>query len=549
MENPARLLDYWFTVKDPMRKFALCLLLAIAAGCNSTDKPVAIPAPTVPEMTPPPGKNADPASFGGRVFYEMWIRSFQDSDGDGIGDFKGAEQRLDELADMGIGGIWLMPTFPSPLADSGYDVADYKAVHPDYGTLDDLDRFVKAAHDRNILVYLDMVFNHTSDQHAWFQSALTGASSPYFNYFVWAPSPLTKCTDVIPGPFGSERWQEVDSLGLMYFHQFYPRQPDLNFENPAVQTELLNVLTYWMGRGIDGFRFDVPDRYFEEGDECTHNPKTLEFHARLRETISGLGTLDRGFVGEIWGIHDEVKPFFGPRGNPMIFAFELLFSFYSSIAVGSSPGALAVQVEEMLRDLPAESRWGIVIGNHDVPRFAEVAVGDVRKLRLAAAVQLTLPGVPFLWMGDELGLRMGKQVNIDWRDGARTPYPWAKDEPGFGFTTAKTSHLAFAPGSDVQAYDQQRADGASLLNYYRRLIAVRNAEPGLHSTAYQEIYRDDAVWVYRRGTGADAVIVAVNFSAHPAAYALSSESRTDLLTEEAVVGEFALAPGQTRILK
>lgn len=531
-----------------MRKLALCLLLAGLAGCSSTET-AAPAAATIPEMTPPPGRNADPASYGGRVFYELWVRSVQDSDGDGIGDFKGLESRLDELADLGIGGIWLMPTFPSPLADSGYDVADYYAVHPDYGTLEDLDRFVAAAHKRNILVYLDMVFNHTSDQHAWFKSALTGPTSPYFDYFVWGPEPLTKCTDVASGPFGRERWQKVDALDLYYFHQFYPRQPDLNYRSAALRAEMLGVLDYWMKRGIDGFRFDVPDRFFESGDQCAHNPETLAFHAELRETISGTGTLKRGFVGEIWGLHHEVKPFFGPQGNPMIFSFELLFSLYGGIGAGSSPGPIAVQVEEMLKDLPAESRWGLIVGNHDTPRFAEVAAGDPRKLRLAAAVQLTLPGVPFLWMGDELGLRMGKQYNIDWRDGARTPYPWAKDEPGLGFTTAINPHLAFAPGSESQTYDVQRADPGSLLNYYRRLIAVRNAEPGLQSTVYTEIARDGGLWVYRRGTGADEVIVALNFSSNSTKWSLPGAARLDLMTGETVSGEVTLAGGQTRILK
>lgn len=532
-----------------MRTLALSLALAVLTACSATDTTPRQAPRDIPAMTAPPGKNADPASFGERVFYELWVRSVQDSDGDGIGDFKGLESRLDELADLGIGGIWLMPTFPSPLADSGYDVADYYAVHPDYGTLEDLDRFVAAAHKRNILVYLDMVFNHTSDQHAWFKSALTGASSPYFDYFVWGPEPLTKCTDVASGPFGTQRWQKVDALDLYYFHQFYPRQPDLNYRSAALQAEMLGVLDYWMERGIDGFRFDVPDRFFESGDQCAHNPETLAFHGKLREAISGTGTLKRGFVGEIWGLHHEVKPFFGPAGNPMIFAFELLFSFYAGVAVGSSPGAIAVQVEEMLRDLPAESRWGLIAGNHDTPRFAEVAAGDMRKLRLVAALQLTLPGVPYLWMGDELGLRMGKQVNIDWRDGARTPYPWAAGEPGLGFTTAKKPHLAFAPGSAEQAYDRQRADPDSLLNYYRRLIAVRNAEPGLQGTAYEEVSRDGAVWVYRRGAGADAVVVAVNFTSAPAAFDLPGAARVDLLTGETVAGAVSLAGGQTRVLK
>ena len=522
----------------------------LLAGCTSTSQPTAAKRPT-PEMTAPPD-GADASSYRKRVFYELWVRSFQDSDGDGIGDMKGLLSRMDELQDMGIGGIWLMPTFPSPLADSGYDVADYQNVHPDYGSLEDLDAVVKAAHARGMLVYLDMVFNHTSDDHAWFKSALTGPTSPYFNYFVWNAEPATRCSDVPAASFGKTRWTYVEAADLYYFHQFYPRQPDLNFTNPAVQDELLGVLKFWMKRDIDGFRFDVPDRYFEEGDLCAHRAKTVDFHARLRDTISGEGKLSRGFVGEIWGIGDEVMKFFGPRGNPMIFNFQLLFSFYTSIAVGSSPGAMAAKVDVMLKDLPAESRWGIIVGNHDTPRFAEVAAGDPARLRLAAALQLTLPGVPYLWMGEELGLRMGKQVNVDWRDGARTPYPW-NAEPGFGFTTSDKPFLAYSPFSGEQSFAVQRPDPDSLLNYYRRLISIRNGHEALQDGTYASVYRDDSLWVFARSTANETLSVAHNFARTGRVEwkHASATGVTDLVTGEAFAPGVVIpiAAGNTRILQ
>jgi glycosidase len=527
----------------------------LVAGTACTSDEVAPPAKAAPlRMAAPPGGKADPASYRGRVFYELWVRSFQDSDGDGIGDFKGLTSRLDELADLGIGGIWLMPTFPSPLADSGYDVADYTAVHPDYGTLGDLDAFLKEAHKRNILVYLDMVFNHTSDEHKWFQAAITSPVNPYHDYYVWAPAPASGCSDVIAGPFGTTRWTKNATVGAYYFHQFYPRQPDLNFESPALRAALLDVLQFWMDRGVDGFRFDVPDRYFEDGDKCAHTAKTLAFHADLRTKISGgTGKLARGFVGEIWGMHKEVEPFFGPAGDPMIFNFMLMYSFYAA-GMGLGPGPVAVEVQNML-GVPAESRWGVILGNHDTPRFADVAQNDPQRMRLGAALEMTLPGVPFMWMGDELGLRMGPQVRIDWRDGSRTPYPWAAADPGHGFTKAKTPHLAYSPDSASRAYDVQRADPESLLNYYRRLIAARNGSPALNDGGFEEVYRDAAVWVFRRYAEGESVWVAMNFGNAEQSIRLTGDgvpaALTDLLTGEPVSRAAAvpLAPYQTRLLR
>jgi glycosidase len=435
--------------------------------------------------------------------------------------------------------------------DSGYDVANYEDVHPDYGTLGDLDAVVKAAHERGMLVYLDMVFNHTSDQHPWFQSALTGTSSPFFNYFVWNASPATRCSDVPAASFGPDRWTYVDAAGLYYFHQFFPRQPDLNFKNPAVQEELLNVLKFWMKRDIDGFRFDVPDRYFEEGDLCTKRPATLQFHQRLRDTISGDGKLARGFVAETWGLVRDVLPYFGPHGDPMIFNFPLLGSFYTSIAVGSSPTAVANEVDLMMRDLPAESRWGLVQENHDIPRFADVASGDPARLRLAASVLMTLPGVPYMWMGEELGLRMGKQVKVDWRDGSRTPYPWDAS-PGFGFTTAKTPHLAFGPDSAEYSYASQRENPASLLNFYRRLIALRNAHAALNDGSYATVYRDDSLWVYKRSAESETVWVAHNFARSGSVdwHFEPNVAVTDLVTGEVFAPGAAIpvAASESRIL-
>ncbi|RMF18454.1 MAG: alpha-amylase [Candidatus Dadabacteria bacterium] len=520
---------------DRMRWLA-CLLWI--AGCT-----VAHPAPQVPEP-PSTTLQANARDWRSRVFYEAWIRSMQDSDGDGIGDLRGMVDRLDELADLGIGGIWLMPIFPSPLADSGYDVSDYTDIHPDYGTLTDFDAFVDAAHEHGILVWLDMVFNHTSDQHDWFQSALTGPSSPYFDYFVWATEPVTTCSDVPPiHPFGPDRWTYVKDLDLYYFHQFLPRQPDLNLANPRVQDAVLDVLRFWMDRGVDGFRFDVPDRYIESGNFCSHTTATAAFHKRLREVIGGPDGNARGFVGEIWGTFEQNHDFFGKDADPAIFNFELMFALYEML-LGGSNRAAAAAVDLSLDTLRDDSVWALIIGNHDTPRIAEILGDDPERLELAFSALLTLPGVPFIWMGDELGLTSGDTFRVDWRDGSRTPMPWDTTVPAYGFTSG-TPHLPFAPNAARRTWSAQLSEAHSLLAHVRRLIHWRNALPGLQTGDYRALHRDRQLWVFARGES----VVGLNTSRlTTAVWPATLPGGTDLLSGETISAGTPLPPGAMILL-
>ncbi|MCA9609630.1 MAG: hypothetical protein KC619_28725, partial [Myxococcales bacterium] len=284
-----------------MRRGVAALALALVAcggepppDAGGTDASVDAGGGGVDAGEPPPFVEDD-RWHRQAVFYELWVRSFQDSDGDGIGDLAGLTSRLDYLADLGVGGLWLMPIYPSPLADSGYDVADYVGVHPDYGTLADFDALIAAAHERGLRIYLDLVFNHTSLEHAWFQSSRSDPAGEHGDWFVWSDTEGLGCEGA-SGPFGDVRWTLDDVRGQFYFHQFYPAQPDLNFDQPAMRTALLDVARFWLDRGADGFRLDVPYRYDEDLPVCVHRPGTFEFLRSLRAVTD---ERDAAMVGEI----------------------------------------------------------------------------------------------------------------------------------------------------------------------------------------------------------------------------------------------------------
>ncbi|MEM6959474.1 MAG: alpha-amylase family glycosyl hydrolase, partial [Myxococcota bacterium] len=251
---------------------------------------------------------ADDEWYRHAVFYELWVRSFQDSDGDGIGDFPGLTSRLDYLQELGVEALWLMPFFPSPLIDSGYDVADYIGVNPDYGTLEDVDAFLAAAEERGIRVYLDLVFNHVSDQHPWFLDSRENPDGERGDWFVWEDEEGENCSAPL-GVFGDERWAFDETRGQYYFHQFFPRQPDLNFESEEVQQALLDSARFWLERGVDGFRLDVPYHYAEEPPECEHLPGSFAFLRRLRALTD---EFDASMVGEVLASGDIFDQYLEP---------------------------------------------------------------------------------------------------------------------------------------------------------------------------------------------------------------------------------------------
>jgi alpha-glucosidase len=464
------------------------------------------------------------------VLYQIYPRSWADSDGDGIGDLRGIVSRLDHLQWLGIDGIWLNPTMPSPNADWGYDVADYCAVHPDLGTLEDLDALVAEAGRRGMRVLLDLVPNHTSDRHPWFQDALGGRDARYRDFYVWADPPPNNWLS----NFGGPAWTLHEPTGQYYLHNFLAAQPDLNWWNEDVRTAFDDVLRFWFARGIAGFRIDVchaivkdrelrddpavvPDDHPEvrkRGLRQVFSMNRPEVHDVLRRwrSIASSTEPERILVGETYVLElDRLIPFYGTGEDQLHLAFNFLF-------VHSDFGAaqLRAVVEGVEAKLPAGA-WPVYTGsNHDAGRLVRRwAGGDETKVRVALLMLLALRGTPFLYYGDEIG--MG-EVEIDpsrrldpaprWRDGCRTPMQWTA-APGAGFTA--DGARPWLPLGDARARNvaEQRDDPGSVLHLVRDLIALRRAREDLRTGSYATLPAPGGAWAWRRGS---ATVVALNLS-------------------------------------
>ncbi|HET8757625.1 MAG TPA: alpha-amylase family glycosyl hydrolase [Solirubrobacteraceae bacterium] len=480
------------------------------------------------------------------VLYQIYPRSFADSDGDGIGDLRGIIARLDHLEWLGIDGIWLNPTMPSPNDDWGYDVADYCAVHPDLGTLEDLDELVAEAGRRGIRVLLDLVPNHTSDRHGWFQDALTGRDAPHREHYVWAdPGPDGGPPNNWLSNFSGPAWTLHEPTGQYYLHNFLATQPDLNWWNETVREEFDAILRFWYERGIAGFRIDVchaivNDRELRDDPAATpdDHPKVLERGLRqvfsmnrpeVHDVLKRWRALsgDRILVGETYVLEvDQLIPFYGSGEDQLHMAFNFLF-----VHAALDAGELRPIVEAIEEKLPAGA-WPVWTGsNHDAGRLAtRWAGGDEAKARCALMMLLTLRGTPFLYYGDELALVEGdvpearrKDPVPEHRDGCRTPMPWT-DEP--------------APDMWLPLFDTtrnvaaQREDPGSVLHLVRDLVALRRERDDLRRGGYETLPAPAGAWLWRRG---DGTTVAVNLSDEPAA--LDRSGTVLVATDRAGEGE------------
>jgi alpha-amylase len=404
------------------------------------------------------------------TFYEIFVRSFADSDGDGIGDFRGLTAKLDVLndgdpntdTDLGVTGLWLMPVFASP-SYHGYDVTDYRRINPDYGTEADFDAFLAAAHARGIRVILDLMINHSSSQHPWFLDARSGPDADHRDFYLWRDDDPGWTQPWSPNPV----WHPTESG--YYYGLFWGGMPDLDLANPEVEAEVLAIMDHWLDRGVDGFRLDAARHYFESDDGVlVDQPEVHPFMRRLRRAVAAEHP-DALFVAEVWSDVSTVAPYFGEGGDE----FQLAFGFDSAGSIVNAARDRAVgDFERHVQNLAtyADPDYEApFITNHDMVRAMQQLGGDAGAMRVAAAALFALPGTPFVYYGEEIGMRGG----TDRRDeDKRTPMRWTGEAPGYGFTTAaRMWHGASEP--DGVSVAGQRGQPGSLWTLYRDLIALR----------------------------------------------------------------------------
>ncbi|HSD75788.1 MAG TPA: alpha-amylase family glycosyl hydrolase [Solirubrobacteraceae bacterium] len=520
------------------------------------------------------------------VLYQCYPRSFADSDGDGVGDLPGIRARLDHLQWLGIDGLWLNPTFPSPNADWGFDVSDYRGVHPELGTLDDLDALVADARSRGIRVLLDLVPNHTSDEHPWFADSRSARDSARRDWYVWRdPAPDGGPPNNWVSIFGGPAWTLDERTGQYYLHNFKDRQPDLDWWNDAVRDEFDDILRWWFDRGIAGFRIDVAHGIVKDR-ELRDNPPPGDADKHLHHWLGQRPafSMNREDVHDVyrrWRALCDARPG-GPEDRPILVGetwvdeLERLVTFYGSgtdelhlafnfvfIESRFDPARLAGIVARTEELLPGEAWPTWTLGNHDVERFpTRWCDEDPARSRCALLLLLTLRGTPVLYYGDELALPdtpLPSHAEVDpvallrdpdrpGRDPARTPMPWSA-APGAGFTRPGVE--PWLPLGDVAAanVEDQRADRGSPLHLVRDLIALRRAHADLRAGAYRELPAPPGAWAYRRG---ERATVALNLGRDEVAVdgvrgtiaACTDRSRDG----EAVGGALCLAPSQGAVV-
>ena len=464
----------------------------------------------------------------GAALYQLYVRSWQDSDGDGYGDLRGIIARLDHLEWLGVDGIWLSPTMPSPDQDWGYDVSDYRGVHPELGTLDDLDALIQAAGQRGMRVLLDLVPNHTSSAHPWFVESAASRSSPMRDYYVWAdPAPGGGRPNNWLDFTGRPAWQWDERTGQFYLHNFLAAQPDLNWWQPAVHEEFRQILQFWFDRGVAGFRIDVAHGLYKDallrdnppadeggplggrfGLRPVYNENRPEVHGVYRawRELADRYRPPRLLLGETWvGDISKLAAFYG-ADDELQLAFNFPFVF-----AGFNADDLAGVVAAVMSALPPGACPVWTASNHDVGRFASRwCGGDDAKIRLALLVLAALPGTLVLYYGDEIGMTdvtvppelardmlAGGSPQLG-RDRARTPMQW-DDTPTGGFTAPGVR--AWLPAGNVAARNvaAQRLDPGSVLSYCRELLRVRRAHTSRELAGYEPVRAPDGVWQFSAG--------------------------------------------------
>ena len=480
------------------------------------------------------------------VLYEVYVRGFYDADGDGVGDLAGLTAKLDYIRDLGVGAVWLLPIFPSPLRDDGYDVSDFYSVHPDLGSLDDFQRLLDRAHRLGLRVLLDLVLNHTSDQHPWFQSARCGPGHPYHDYYVWDTTPdRYREARIIFTDSETSNWAWEPACGRYYWHRFFSHQPDLNYDHPEVRREMLDVARFWLDLGVDGFRVDaVPYLFEREGTTCENLPETHAFLKELRRLTDGYDP-PRVLLAEANQPLEALTPYLAGDEVHMAFHFALMPRLF--LAVHAEEKQPLYDVLTRTPGLPAGSQWAMFLRNHDeltlemvtdherdylfrafapetamrrnvgiCRRLWPLMLGGRRQIELLHGLLLGLPGCAVLYYGDELG--MGDDVKRGDRMGVRAPMQWSPGRNA-GFSRAATRRL-YAPPITTPAYHYVGRNVASLeaqptsfLNWLRRMIKTHRDQPAFRGRALQLVETDNArALAFVRESDGDSILCVHNLS-------------------------------------
>jgi len=493
--------------------------------------------------------NRDELWFKDAVFYEVPIKSFFDSSGDGLGDLAGMTEKLDYIRDLGVDCIWLLPMYPSPGQDDGYDISDFYSVHSDVGTIEDFRIFVETAHSKGLRVVADLVMNHTSDQHPWFQAARSDPESPYRDYYVWSDDPNQYAgVRIIFTDTEVSNWTYDQSAGQYFWHRFFSHQPDLNYDNPDVHREMLDVCRFWLNIGLDGFRCDaVPYLYEREGTICENLPETHEFLRKLRRVV------DEEYPGTVllaeanqWP--SDVVEYFGSEEQPefhMAFHFPLMPRMF--MAMRRELRTPIVEIMESTPAISSHSQWAIFLRNHDEltlemvtdaerdymyyeyakdprmrinvgirRRLAPLLDNGRRQIEMMNSLLLSMPGTPVLYYGDEIG--MGDNIYLGDRNGVRTPMQWSGDRNA-GFSRADWARL-YSPvimdpvyGYMAVNVEAQNRTPTSLLNWTKRMIAVRKRYRAFGRGSLRFLHPENLkVLVYLREWENEVILCVVNLS-------------------------------------
>jgi maltose alpha-D-glucosyltransferase/alpha-amylase len=498
------------------------------------------------------GMMPDPLWYKDAVFYELHVKAFADGNGDGIGDFPGLTAKLDYLVELGVDCIWLLPMYPSPFRDDGYDISDYRAIHPSYGTIEEFRAFLGQAHARGLRVLTELVLNHTSDQHPWFQAARSSRDDPHRNWYVWSETDQRyRGVRIIFTDTERSNWAWDEISRSWYWHRFFSHQPDLNYDQPAVREEIWSVMRFWLDLGVDGFRVDaVPYLVEREGTSCENLPEThqilKELRARLDATYPGQGKV---LLAEANMLPEDVRPYFGDGDEfHMCFHFPIMPRLFMALRLEDRKPV--VEIVQRTPRIPDACQWGMFLRNHDEltlemvtdverdymwdeyardpvarinlgirRRLAPLMENDRRRIKLMNALLFSLNGSPFLYYGDEIG--MGENTALGDRNGVRTPMQWSGDRNA-GFSTADPerlylpviSHHTF--GYQATNVEASRANPSSLLNWMKELTRVRKTSHvfGRGTIRFLEP-RNHRVLAFLREWEEEKVLVVANFASSP----------------------------------